>query len=116
MNYNIRDVRFGDSRRFNRRIYYNILYDFYSPLLTERQRKVYETLYFSDLTPTEGGQALGVTRQAVHEQAQHVIEKLDSFEGRLHCVARINKLEAYIKDLEQENELLREKLAEKEGE
>ena len=112
----VNDSKFDDSQELSRRIYFNILYDFYSPLLTEKQRKVYETLCFSDLTPTEGGQALGMTRQAVHILTHHVMEKLQDFEDKLRFVRNIHKLEAKIKNLEQENYSLREKLAEKEGE
>lgn len=108
MNSNDKDI-------LKRRIYFNLLYDFYSPLLTERQRKVYETLCFSDLTPTEAANVLGMSRQAVYVLARHVMEKLEGIERELSFAVNTRRLEARIKELEQENETLRKKLEEKEG-
>ena len=115
MNDSVNNEEFRDSKIFTRRMYFDSLYDFYSPLLTENQRKVYETLCFSDLTPTEAGKILGMSRQAVHDLANRVMSKLEQLESKLHFVATIQKLEARIADLEQENFSLHQKLAEKEG-
>ncbi len=115
MNDSVCNEEFRDSKIFTRRMYFDSLYDFYSPLLTENQRKIYETLCFSDLTPTEAGKILGMSRQAVHDVANRVMSKLEQFEAKLHFVATNHKLEARIADLEQENFSLRQKLAEKEG-
>ena len=104
-----------DNEILRRRIYFNLLYDFYSPLLTEKQRKVYETLCFSDLTPTEAAHVLGMSRQAVYILAHHVMDKLESIERELCFAVNTRNLETRIKELEQENESLRKKLAEKEG-
>ena len=97
-----------------RRIHFNLLYDFYSPLLTARQRKVYETLCFSDLTLSEAAHVLGISRQAVYLLARHVCEKLEGIERELCFVVNTRRLEERIRELEAENESLREKLQEKE--
>ncbi|MBQ7155535.1 MAG: hypothetical protein IJR85_08300 [Synergistaceae bacterium] len=97
-----------------RRVHFNLLYDFYSPLLTKRQRKVYETLCFSDLTPSEAADVLGISRQAVYILARNVMEKLDSIERELSFAVNTRRLEARISELEAENASLREKLREKE--
>lgn len=107
---------FDDKDMLKRRIHFNLLYDFYSPLLTERQRKVYETLCFSDLTLSEAADVLGVSRQAVYVLARHVCEKLDGIERELCFAVNTRKLEARIRELEDENESLREKLRVKEEE
>lgn len=104
-----------DSDILRRRIYFNLLYDFYSPLLTERQRKVYETLCFSDLTTSEAADVLGISRQAVYILARHVTEKLEGIERELCFAMNTRQLETRIKELEQENESLKNKLAEREG-
>ena len=106
----------NDGEILKRRIYYNLLYDFYSPLLTERQRKVYETLCFSDLTPSEAAKILGMSRQAVYVLARHVMEKLEGIERELCFAVNTRHLENRIKELEQENEKLKLKLKEREGE
>ncbi|MBR1658443.1 MAG: DNA-binding protein [Synergistaceae bacterium] len=96
-----------------RRIHFNLLYDFYSPLLTERQRKVYETLCFSDLTLTEAARVLGISRQAVYILARNVMDKLEGIERELCFAVNTRHLEDKIKKLEAENKALREKLREK---
>lgn len=102
-----------DSDILKRRVHFNLLYDFYSPLLTARQRKVYETLCFSDLTLSEAAEVLGISRQAVYTLARNVMEKLDSIEKNLCFAVNIRNLEEKIKKLESENKSLREKLREK---
>ncbi|MBQ7220343.1 MAG: DNA-binding protein [Synergistaceae bacterium] len=104
----------NDKDTLKRRIHYNLLYDFYSPLLTEKQRKVYETLCFSDLTPSEAAQVLGISRQAVYILANNVMDKLESIERELCFAMNTRQLEARIHELEEENAALRRQLAEKE--
>ena len=105
-----------DNDILTRRVHINMLYDFYSPLLTERQRKVYETLCFSDLTPTEAAEVLSMSRQAVHTLTRNIMDKLESLERLLHFAANTKHLEVRIKELEQENAQLRAELTAKEEE
>lgn len=105
----------NDNEILKRRIHFNLLYDFYSPLLTARQRKVYETLCFSDLTLTEAADVLGISRQAVYMLARNVMDKLDSAERELCFAVNTRRLEARIKDLEEENASLRRQLEEGRG-
>ena len=102
-----------DNEILKRRVHFNLLYDFYSPLLTERQRKVYETLCFSDLTLTEAARVLGISRQAVYILARNVMDKLEGIERELCFAVNTRHLEDKIKKLEAENKALREKLREK---
>ena len=106
----------NDNDILKRRIHFNLLYDFYSPLLTERQRKVYETLCFSDLTPSEAADVLGISRQAVYILARHVMEKLESIERELCFAVNTHRLEERIRTLEAENADLRRQLKGKEEE
>ena len=105
-----------DNEILTRRVHFNILYDLYSPLLTEKQRKVYEILCFSDLTPSEAAEVLGMSRQAVHMLARNVMDKLESTERELCFAETTRRLETRIKELETENATLRAKLKEKEEE
>ena len=93
-----------------RRVHNNLLYDFYFPLLTDKQRKVYETLCFSDLTPTEAAELLGMTRQAVYILVHSIMDKLESLEEELSFAATTQKLEARIRELEGENKSLRQEI------
>ncbi|MBR1672163.1 MAG: DNA-binding protein [Fretibacterium sp.] len=96
-----------DKERLERRVYLNLLYDFYSPLLTERQRNVYEMLYFSDLAPAEVARSLGISRQAVHILERRVMERLEVIEEELHFAGTTRRLEERIRELEEENRALR---------
>ena len=106
----IDDIKNQDSDILKRRIYFNLLYDFYSPLLTDRQRKVYETLCFSDLTLSEAAEVLGISRQAVYMLANNVMQKLEGIERDLCFAMNTRQLEDRIRQLEQENKSLREEL------
>lgn len=106
----IDDIKNKDSDILKRRIYFNLLYDFYSPLLTDRQRKVYETLCFSDLTLSEAAEVLGISRQAVYMLANNVMQKLEGIERDLCFAMNTRQLEDRIRQLEQENKSLRERL------
>ena len=89
-----------DGVRLERRIYVNVLYDLYGPLLTERQRKVYEMRYFSDLSLSEIAETLEITRQAVHILVNRTAERLLKFENELGIAARLERLENRIKELD----------------
>lgn len=116
MNCSVNDKSNNDNEVLRRRIYFNLLYDFYSPLLTERQRKVYETLCFSDLTLSEAADVLGISRQAVYILARNVMDKLEGIERELCFAMNTRQLESRIKQLEEENKSLRAKLNAKEDE
>ena len=93
-----------DGARLERRIHLNALYDLYSPLLTERQKNVYEMRYFFDLSLAEVAESLGITRQAVHILVNRTAERLMALEEALGFAARIKDLEKKIKELSGENE------------
>ena len=57
-----------------------------------------------------------MSRQAVYLLARHVMEKLEGIERELCFAVNTRHLEDRIKELERENEELRQKLTEKEGE
>lgn len=91
----------GDKERLERRMRFNALYDLYSPLLTERQRDVYEMLCFSDLAPAEVAKSLGITRQAVHILVHRTMDRLDAIERDLKFAEIVERLEGRIRELEE---------------
>ncbi len=95
---------------FERRLNFNLLYDFYSPLLTVRQRRIYELVCFSDMSLGEAAESLGISRQAVHMMKRKIEAKLEAIENDLHFADTTRKFEERIKSLETENEFLRSKL------
>ena len=81
--------RAGGDELLERRIYFNMLYDLYSPLLTERQRDVYERLSFSDFTQAEIARDLEISRQAVHILIGRITDRLESIEKSLGFAATV---------------------------
>ena len=90
-----------DKERLERRMRFNALYDLYHPLLTERQRDVYEMLFFSDLAPTQVAKSLGVTRQAIHILVHRTMDRLEAIERDLKFAGIVERLEGRIRELEE---------------
>ncbi len=65
-----------------------LLYDFYGELLTEKQRQVFEMHYQNDLSLTEIGEELSISRQAVRDQLKRTEKILTEYEEKLQLVAR----------------------------
>jgi uncharacterized protein len=64
-----------------------VLYDFYAPLLTERQRRMVELHYLEDWSLGEIADSFGVSRQAVHDNLRRAKDQMDGYEEALHLVA-----------------------------
>ena len=65
-----------------------LLYDFYGELLTEKQKQVYELHYQDDLSLTEIGDELSISRQAVRDQLKRTEKILQDYEEKLQLVSR----------------------------
>ncbi|MFZ5814841.1 MAG: YlxM family DNA-binding protein [Bacillota bacterium] len=78
-----------------------LLYDFYGPLLTPRQRELIQAYYLEDLSLAEIAGGDGVSRQAVHDLIKRSEAALQEYEERLGFVReyqqrqeRLSRLEA----------------------
>ena len=72
-------------------IHYNQLYDLYGNLLTQKQQ-LYFTHYFQDdYSLAEIADLMMVSRNAVHDQIQKVIEHLDTYETNLQLLEKKQK-------------------------
>ena len=60
-----------------------ILYDYYGPLLTEKQRRVLEMHYQDDMSLAEIAEIEKTSRQAVHDILRRAEETLREFEEKL---------------------------------
>ena len=69
-----------------------ILLDYYGPLLTDKQRRIMELFCNFDLTPSEIGEELGMTRQAAHEAVNKCCAALEEYEEKLGFRKRIEKI------------------------
>lgn len=93
----------------DKKIYYNMLYDYYKELLTDKQREYYESYNFQDYSLSEISENEGVSRNAVHNQVRIVLERLDFYEDKLHLFHNATKIRKLIGDLDKD---LKEKIEE----
>ena len=65
------------------RIYLINLYDYYSELLTDKQREYFEDYYFDNLSLAEISENNNISRNAIHKQLKEVTLKLENYEEKL---------------------------------
>ena len=64
------------------------LFDFYSALLTQKQRQALEMHYLDDWSLAEIADDFGVSRQAVHDILRRAEQVLEEYEAKLGLVDR----------------------------
>ncbi|MBR2858068.1 hypothetical protein IKE96_02625 [bacterium] len=82
------------------RIYLINLYDYYSDLLTDRQRNYFEDYYFDNLSLSEISENNNISRNAIHKQLKDVISKLETYEEKLKLYQKGQKIKKIIKGLD----------------
>lgn len=69
-----------------------LLYDLYSPLLSEKKREVFEGYFLSDLSLAEIAEETGTSRQAVRDLISRTKGELLSFEEKIGLMKKRNQL------------------------
>ncbi len=87
--------------KLDEKIYLMRLYDFYSSLLTDKQKYYFEQYYFSDLSLQEISENVGVSRNAVHDQLKKIVLKLETYEEKLDLYKKDIRLREVISRLKQ---------------
>lgn len=64
------------------------LLDIYGPLLTDRQRRCMEMYFDMDLSLSEIGEELQISRQGAYDMLRRASHSLESYEQRLKLLAR----------------------------
>ena len=72
---------------------YNLLYDFYSQLLTEKQREVLRLYHCEDFSLTEIGEEFSISRQGVHDTLKKAEKALFNYENKLNLVKKYTEEE-----------------------
>lgn len=85
------------------RNYLIILYDFYSELLTDKQKEYFEDYYFSNLSLGEISENTGLSRNAIHKNIKTVEDKLLFYEEKLELYKKRMLLDEIIKDIDNKN-------------
>lgn len=69
-------------------LWLSLLFDFYGELLTDKQKAVFTMYHEDDLSLSEIGEELGISRQAVNDQLKRTESLLIGYEDKLGLVAR----------------------------
>ena len=68
---------------FEKDLSITLLYDLYSPLLSEKKREVFESYYLSDLSLAEISEDTGTSRQAVRDLIDRTKKELYALEEKI---------------------------------
>ena len=80
--------------------YQNLLYDFYGELLTEHQKKIYESAVYEDLSLKELSDEYGITRQGVHDLIKRCDKILGEYEKKLHMIEMFDSIKDLVGQIE----------------
>ena len=75
------------------------LFDFYGKLLSEKQYLVIELYYINDLSLTEIGDELGVTRQGIFDLLKRAEQNLYKYEEKLGLVNKFYSKDTNIRNI-----------------
>lgn len=78
----------------------NELFDIYSQLLTEKQRRIFELYYQEDLSLGEIAEEEGISRQAVYDTLKRVSKQIEVYENELRIQSQKRENYEIIKKLE----------------
>lgn len=80
---------------------FNLLYDFYRPLLSETQRMFLELYYVEDWSLSEIAEHFSISRQAVHDRIKRVEKALTGFEEKLHLAEKHERRKKLVREMKQ---------------
>lgn len=78
----------------------NVLYDFYSELLTEKQREYMALYYREDYSLGEIAQLNNVSRQAVYDNIRRTEQVIETYEEKLQLYKKHEKRQHLFKQLQ----------------
>lgn len=77
----------------------NLLFDFYEPLLTEKQRTFLSHYFHDDYSLGEIAENFGITRQAVYEHIKRAETVLQDYEDKLGLIHKFEQRRRLISEL-----------------
>lgn len=76
------------------------LLDLYGPLLTAKQRRCMEMYFDLDLSLSEIGEELHISRQGAYDMLHRASKSLEGYETKLHLLARQDKTRAALQEVQ----------------
>ena len=73
-----------------------LLYDYYSELFNDKQKKYFEEYYFDNLSLSEISENEGLSRNAIHKTVKNVVNKLYEYEDKLRLYEKDEKIKSII--------------------
>lgn len=95
---------------FEKDLSLSLIYDVYSPLLSDKKREVFEKYYLDDLSLAEISDETGTSRQAVRDLIARTQNQLIEYEDALGLISKRKKIEAYLDEAEKLPEDERKKI------
>lgn len=86
------------------------LFDFYGRLLSQKQSDVVEQYYLHDLSLSEIGENLSISRQGVHDLLKRAESNLYGYEEKLGLVSKFDENKSKIRDMADIIDLLQLKI------
>lgn len=81
-------------------VYLCTLFDYYSELLTDKQKDYFEEYYFDNLTLSEISENNDISRNAIHKSIKEAEEKLIYYEDKLQLYKKREQIKKIITDLD----------------
>jgi len=99
--------------QIEKKVYLANLYEYYSLLLTDKQKDIFKSYYLLDYSLGEISTELGVSRNAIHDTLKNVEKSLIEYEEKLKLFEKaVKKEELYKKYESSDTKELIEKLKE----
>ena len=76
-----------------------VLYDYYSELFSDMQKKYFEAYYFDNLSLSEIAINEDKSRNAVHKSIKSVVSKLYEYEDKLKLYSKDQRLKQIISEI-----------------
>lgn len=80
----------------------NVLFDFYGPLLTEKQQTFLKCYFHDDYSLGEIAADFDISRQAVYEHLKRAEQALEDYEAKLRLAERHHQIQAGLDQLEKQ--------------
>jgi len=84
--------------------YFNELYSYYSNLLTDKQREVFEEYYFNDYSLSEIAEESSVSRAAIFDTLSKVERLLENYEEKLQILAKNKAINLKLEELKEHSD------------